>query len=62
VAVARTLLVIVHHLLARAEPCRDLGSASSEERERRAVERLETPGYRAALGPLTPAPPPARAA
>ncbi len=67
VAVAHTLLVIVSHLLARAEPFRDLGSAYFDERDRRAVERravkrLEALGYRVALEPLTPAPPPTLAA
>ncbi len=60
VAVAHTILVIVYHLLARAEPYCDLGSAYFDERdrhavERRAVKRLETLGYRVALEPLAPA-------
>ncbi len=58
-AVAHTILVIVYHLLARADSYRDLGSAYFDERdrhavERRAVKRLETLGYRVALQPLTP--------
>jgi transposase len=60
VAVAHALLVIVYHLLARAEPYRDLGSSHFDERDRRAVERravrrLESLGYRVALAPLAPA-------
>ena len=59
VAVAHTILVIVYHLLARAEPYHDLGSTYFDERDRRAVERravkrLEALGYRVALEPLTP--------
>lgn len=57
VAVARTILVIVFHVLTRHEPYRELGMTSFDERdqqhvEHRLVRRLEALGYTVALQPV----------
>jgi transposase len=60
VAVARSILVIVYHILTDHEPYHELGAAYLQQRdqlalERRLVRRLETLGYAVSLQPKEPA-------
>lgn len=57
VAVARSLLVVIYHLLLRREPYRELGSAYHEERNKEALTRslttrLEKLGHKVVLEPV----------
>ena len=59
IAVGHSILVIVYHILTRAEPYQELGENYLEERERKAVERrlvqrLERLGYEVSLGAKVP--------
>jgi transposase len=59
-AVAHTLLVVVYHLLTRAQDYVDLGSTYFDERDRQAVQRqlvrrLEALGLKVTVEPSTPA-------
>jgi transposase len=59
-AVAHTMLVIVYHLLTRAQDYVDLGSSYFDERDRQAVQRrlvqrLEAMGLKVTVEPATPA-------
>ena len=59
VAVAHTLLVVVYHLLTRAQDYVDLGSTYFDERDRQAVQRqlvrrLEALGLKVTVEPSTP--------
>jgi hypothetical protein len=56
VAVARTILVIIYHLLTDPVPYRELGAAYLDQRDReqairRAVTQLERLGHRVTLEP-----------
>jgi transposase len=60
VAVARSILIIVYHLLSDHEPYHDLGGTYFDQRDRQAIEhrlvrRLEALGYDVALHPKEPA-------
>jgi transposase len=60
VAVARSILVIVYHILRDHEPYHDLGASYLDQRDRQAVERrlvrrLEALGYDVSLQPKEPA-------
>lgn len=60
VAVAHTILVVVYHLLTRAQDYVDLGSTYFDERDRQAVQRqlvrrLEALGLKVTIEPTTPA-------
>jgi transposase len=60
VAVARSILVIVYHILRDHEPYHDLGASYLDQRDRQAVERrlvrrLEALGYAVSLQPKEPA-------
>ncbi len=60
VAVARSILIIVYHILTDHEPYHDLGGTYFDQRDRQAIEhrlvrRLEALGYDVSLHPKEPA-------